>query len=132
MAAFADLTAEEHPVVIRLKRDGKEAIDIIRPTSGLLFKASLKRTQTVVVDLVEIPVPPLETMLAMKFSSMMTITRKLADRKQDAVDFMRMVDANRLIDQARLLEMGELAYPGAGDQVVGFVADVRAGRDLLI
>src|SRR5438477_8521834 len=42
--AFPGLTIEEHPVVIRFKRDGREVIDVIRPTSSPIFKAALKHS----------------------------------------------------------------------------------------
>lgn len=132
LAAFKDLRAQEHPVVIRLLRDGAEAIDIIRPTSGPLFRESLKHVALLQIEGESVSVPRLEMMLALKFSSMIVLTRKLPDRQQDAVDFTRIVLQPAQLDETLLRELGEHAYPGGGNEIMSKVADVRAGRPVSI
>jgi hypothetical protein len=45
--------------------------------------------------------------------------RRLPDKKQDAVDFIRMIEANQTIDRA---------YSGGGEEILKLADDARAGR----
>jgi hypothetical protein len=128
--AFPDLSIEEHPVVIRFKRDGREVIDVIRPTSAPIFKAALKHGQAVKIGNLMVDVPQLEMALALKFTSMTSPTRALEDRYQDAHDFIRMVKHNSIIDAERLTAFGELAYAGGGNDLLKLLDDARSGRQL--
>ena len=49
--AFPQLTVEEHPVVIRFKQQGREVIDIIRPTAAPIFEAALEHTTQVKLEI---------------------------------------------------------------------------------
>jgi len=129
---FPELKATTYPVVIRMLLDGREAIDVIRPTSSAVFKAAVKNPRTILIGKVPVNVPQLECVLAMKFASMTTLTRKLPDRMQDAADFAKLVDNNPTIDESRFHQIAELAFEGGGDEAVKMVASVRAGKPLQI
>jgi hypothetical protein len=79
-------------------------------------------------------IPSLEEALANKYGAMLTATRDLDKRMQDAVDFTRMVqhaddDGQRPIDLARLETLGEKVWPmGGGEEILRLVAQVKAGR----
>ena len=132
LAAFPDLEAREFPVVIRLLRAGVEAIDIIQPTSGKLFREALKHVTTLKIDKVIVCLPRVEALVAMKFNSMVTLTRQPGDRFQDAADFTRVVQNHAKLDIALLKQLAELAYPGASIEIAKMVADIRAGKPINI
>jgi Nucleotidyl transferase AbiEii toxin, Type IV TA system len=79
-------------------------------------------------------IPSLEEALANKYGAMLTPTRDLDKRMQDAVDFTRMVqhssdDGQEPIDLARLGTLGEKVWPGGGGkEILGLLDQVKAGR----
>ena len=52
------------------------------------------------------------------------------DKMQDGVDFGRMVRPNPRIDLAKLARLGNIVYPGGGNEIVEMVRRVRAGERL--
>jgi len=130
--AFPLLTSMDTPVVIRLLLDGKEAIDVIKPESSKVFREALRNIVRTQMGGLSIPVPDLETVLALKFSSMISLTRKPADRLIDAGDFIHIVEANVKIDLKKLHSLGELVFAGGGDEILQHVTDARAGRTIRI
>ena len=79
-------------------------------------------------------VPSLEAALANKYGAMLTLTRDLDKRMQDAVDFTCMVthsmdEGRRPIDLERLETLGEKVWPGGGGkEILRMVERVKAGR----
>jgi hypothetical protein len=79
-------------------------------------------------------IPSLEEALANKYGAMLTPTRALDKRMQDAVDFTRMVqhssdEGQRPIDLQRLEALGEKVWPaGGGEEILRLVEQVKAGR----
>jgi hypothetical protein len=79
-------------------------------------------------------IPSLEEALANKYGAMLTRTRDLDKRMQDAVDFTRMVqhadDAGRQpIALARLEILGEKVWPsGGGTEILRLVEQVKEGK----
>jgi len=79
-------------------------------------------------------VPSLEEALANKYGAMLTLSRELDKRMQDAVDFTRMVqhsgdEGRQPIDLKRLEFLGEKVWPaGGGEELLRLVAQVQAGR----
>jgi hypothetical protein len=130
--AFPKLQMRDTPVVIRFMDGDQEAIDLMKPTGSKLWARLLKDAREVKVDRKLIRIPSVEGVLAAKFASMISPLRRLADRQQDAADFLRIVDANPKIDAKVLQEMGDLVYPDGGTQLVKYVSDARAGRTLEI
>jgi hypothetical protein len=79
-------------------------------------------------------IPSLEEALANKYGAMLTPTRDLAKRMQDAVDFTQMVqhasdEGQHPIDLERLETLAEKVWPGGGgEEVFRLVEQVKAGR----
>ena len=79
-------------------------------------------------------VPSLEEALANKHGAMLTLSRDLDKRMQDAVDFTRMVqhsldEGQQPIDLERLEILGEKVWPsGGGEEILSLVEQVKAGR----
>jgi len=129
-AAYPMLTVEEHPVVIRLKDAEHEAIDIIRPESSKLFKRVLKLSQVLLVEGVEIAIPKAEALLAMKFSSMISVGRQLRDRYVDAGDFVAVAQQTKRLDQSLLAELGEIVYVGGSKELLQHIANAKDEKRL--
>ena len=134
LAAFPQLEAFDTPVVTRLMIDGEEAVDLMKAKSSPLFRKIVRTAHRVEFDGVLAIVPTIEGVMAMKFSSMISIGRKLLDRQQDGIDFARtLLAADELatpvsLDQLR--NLGELVYSGGGEEIIRHAEDVRAGRPL--
>jgi hypothetical protein len=83
-------------------------------------------------------IPSLEEALANKYGAMLTPTRDLDKRMQDAVDFTRMVqhstdEGRRPIDLRRLEILGEKVWAsGGGEEILRVVALVTAGRAIAL
>jgi hypothetical protein len=90
-AALGELTVEDHPVVIRFKRGGREVIDIIKPSSSPIFQAALKHTTRSKIEELQTDVPQLEMAIALKFAAMASPTRQVEDKHLDSHDFIRMI-----------------------------------------
>ncbi len=79
-------------------------------------------------------VPSLEEALADKYGAMLTPTRALDKRMQDAVDFTRVVqhsldEGQRPIDLGRLETLcGKVWAAGGGPEILRLVEQVKAGR----
>jgi hypothetical protein len=133
LAAFAHLEADDHEVVTRLRdRETKEvAIDVMKPNQQL-YRAAFKHTHTVTSEGHTYRIPSLEMALTMKFAPMISLHRADIDKYQDAHDFGRIVVSNPDIDLEKLADLGELVYPGGGQEIVEMVRRVRAGEKLLL
>ncbi len=79
-------------------------------------------------------VPSLEAALANKYGAMLTPTRDMLKRGQDAVDFAAMVkhsqdEGRQAIDLATLEALGEMVWPGGGGkEILRLVEEVKAGK----
>lgn len=128
--AYPHLTVEEHPVVIRFKEGAEEVLDLIKARSAKVFRRVLALSTKVRIAGQIVVVPTPEAALAMRFASMVNTTRPTDDRMQDAVDFSRAAKLQARLNEALLRELGELVYPGGGDDLMKFVGDSRARRQL--
>lgn len=129
-AAFPKLTMQDTPVVTRFKDEEHEAIDLMKPGGSPLWSRLLSETRDVRIGSESVRIPSLEGVLAAKFAAMVSRFRRLADKQQDGVDFLRIVEANEQIDEARANELAELVYPGGGKEILKLIADARAGKRL--
>src|SRR5439155_19840771 len=119
------------PVVIRFKTpEGDEAIDVMKPGGSPLWKRLLSIAKTIRIDDVPVRIPPVEGVLAAKFSAMASPWRRSLDKQQDGLDFARIVTVNERIASSLLEELGELIYSGGGKDIVKLLADARAGSGL--
>jgi hypothetical protein len=129
-SAYPNLKMQDTPVVIRFTDEDHEAIDVMKPTGSPLWPRLLKDAIELRIGKATLRVPRLEGVLAAKFSSMCSPLRRIPDRKQDAVDFIRVVEANHKVDLTVLEELGELVCSGAGRDLLKLVSDVRAGKTI--
>ena len=128
--AFPLLRIQDSPVVTRFMDQDMESIDLMKPSASKLWSRLLREAQDVRIGRQTIRIPGLEGVLAAKFSSMVSPLRRLTDKKQDAVDFMRIIEANPTINRALLAELGGLVYNGGGVEILKLVDDTRAGRQI--
>jgi hypothetical protein len=131
LGKYPHLEADDHPVVTRLRdKDSKlVAIDVMKPNQQL-YRETFKHTHAVSSDGQNYRIPSLEMALAMKFAAMISLHRQNKQKLGDAQDFMYMVDANADIELTRLAELGDLVYPGGGQEIVEKVRQTRAGEIL--
>jgi hypothetical protein len=129
--AYPALVVEDHPVVVRFKDQGKEAIDVIKPASSPLFKRVLKLTEVLNAEGVAVTVADAEALLALKFQAMVSPARRMEKKHRDASDFILLAKQLPRVYQAKLTQLGELVYPdGGGRELIKLVTDARAGRRL--
>jgi hypothetical protein len=128
---FGHLEADDHDVVTRLRdrETHKVAIDVMKQNQQL-YRVALKHTHTVTSGGEIYQIPSLEMALAMKFASMISLHRADIDKYQDAHDFGRMVISNPEIDLEKVAQLGELVYPGGGNEIAEKIRQVRAGEKL--
>jgi hypothetical protein len=131
LAVYPQLQVDDQEVVVRLSdpESGKVVIDIMKSNQPL-YRESLKHTQTVESEGESYKIPTLEMALAMKFGPMVSIVRADGKKLRDASDFVIMVKANPSIDLELLAELGDLVYPGGGQEIVEIVRKIRAGEKL--
>ena len=78
-------------------------------------------------------IPTLEAALTNKYGAMLTFSRDIGKRAQDAVDFLQMVRASdepgrTPVDLTLLESLGKKVWPsGGGQEILDLVAQVRAG-----
>jgi hypothetical protein len=125
------LQLEKYPDVWRFKNGEKYVIDLIL-TRAPLFKRTFRETHEIRIKGRRVNIPRLEAALAMKFASMVGHWRSKRKKHLDAADFMGMVQANKEIDLQLLNEFGETVYVGGGAEILGYIADIRAGKDLIL
>jgi hypothetical protein len=83
-------------------------------------------------------IPALEAALANKYGAMLSPTRDMDKRMQDAVDFTRMVqhssdEGRNPLDLQWLEALGEKVWPGGGGkEILRLVERVKAGRAIQI
>jgi hypothetical protein len=130
---FSHLEADDHEAVTRLRdrQTHTVVIDVMKPNQQL-YREVFKHTHTVSSEGQTFRVPSLEMALTMKFAPMISLHRADIDKHQDAADFGRMVLANPKIDLEKLALLGDLVYPGGGQEIVEKVRQVRAGEKLTL
>jgi hypothetical protein len=133
LAAFPHLEADDHEVVTRLRdRETRDvAVDVMKPNQAL-YRETFKHAVSIRSGQQEYRIPSLEMALAMKFAPMISLTRDDAKKYMDAHDFIQMVRVNPDIDLEKLSELGDLVYPGGGQEIVEKVRQVRAGEKLIL
>ncbi len=129
---FPLLEIDELPFVTRFrnKRNGKVVIDLMKSNQGV-FRAAFRHTHKVEAEGQEFLIPSLEMAIAMKFAPMVSPNRPEEDKHQDAHDFIHMIKTNPVIESKVLQELGELVYPGGGEEILETVRKVRAGEKLI-
>jgi len=135
-AEFPDLKIHDGEVVVRFYagdeyNENNVRIDLMKPVEKL-HAAALKHTAVATVDGEKCVIPSLELALAMKYKAIASPYRGLGSKFQDAADFIHIVQAQPKIDLHKLRELGQLVHDTGGDEVLEFVAHVRAGKSLSV
>ncbi|MBI4702667.1 MAG: hypothetical protein HY744_16215 [Deltaproteobacteria bacterium] len=105
------------------------AIDLIRSSCHELFRIAIDRARPAG----PMRVPPPEVVMALKFLSSISPWRHEDDRKQDALDLIRVYRAvGREGDRAELLRLGGLAYPGAERELGELLGKIDRGEPITI
>jgi hypothetical protein len=131
VAAFPQLTPEEEGAVTRLRhRQTRRALIDVWTPGRPLYREALKHTLQVRCGVQRYRIPSLEMALAMTFVPMVSLPDGNANKYLLAHDFILMALANLDIDDGQLLVLGERAFPGGGEQLVGAVNHVRSGEEL--
>jgi len=128
--AYPSLTQVDNIVVTRFLNpdNGDPVIDVMKPHD--LYAEAFKNTVRV-ADSHE--VPNLELALAAKFAALVSRNREIEKKYLDASDFIQLVKRNHAaIDEVKLRQLGDAVYGAGGDELLKFVADVKAGRRLRV
>src|SRR5262249_49249068 len=131
LAAFPQLQVDDQEVVVRLSdpESGRVLIDVMKSVQPL-HREGLRHATNVKAEGLIYKVPSLEMALALKFGPMVSTVRADPKKYRDASDFMLMVKKNLSIDLEILAQLGELVYPGGGEEIVELVRKTRAGEKL--
>jgi hypothetical protein len=124
-AAFPQLTVQDTPVVTRFNDEDHEAIDLMKPAGSQLWSRLLKDVREVRIGTEMVRIPSLEGVLAAKYAAMVSRFRRLPDKQQDGVDFLRIIEANAQVNEPLVSELAELVYPGGGREILKLIADAR-------
>ncbi len=118
-----------------LPGESKSVIDITYP-----HRADIEETLGTRVWIqdrgVKYRIPYLEAALANKYGAMLTPTRRLVKRQQDAVDFMKMVlhseeEGQQAIDMDKVRKLGEKVWRGGGGrEIVRLVEHIKQGGSI--
>lgn len=116
------LTSKQSEVAIQFKLEGETVLDIMIPHDKL-FQAVLKDTKTIK----GCKVASLESVIAMKFASIMSSHRQMHRKMQDRADIAVIWVANK-VNMKKARQHASLLYPGAGDEFMAFMLQLK--RDL--
>ncbi len=126
-ARWPKLQTERLEVVVRFRDPGeiaiagemKQVIDVMLPSSDC-HAAILARYHRIDKTTGH-RVPTLEAACASKFAVLVSPHRDFDRKQQDAVDLRNIMVPNKeLIDQTILERLGELVYPGGGQEILEF------------
>lgn len=125
---WPELEAERFEIVVRFLDPGevsidgqiKQVIDLMRPSNrcheAILAEHHRLDPQT------GHRIPTLEAALAAKYAALVSPHRHWDRKQQDAVDLRGIMLPNQdSIDRQRLRELGELVFPGGGDELLEFL-----------
>lgn len=125
---WPELNVERFEIVLRFLDPGevsidgqvKQVIDLMRPTNGC-HEAILAEHHRLDPTSGH-RIPTLEAAMAAKYAALVSPHRHWDRKQQDAVDLRGLVLPNQdSIDRDRLRELGELVFPGGGDELLEFL-----------
>lgn len=109
-----------------------ERIDIVRSNTPLFDRIIKSHAVAVEADGRIVHLPSIEAAIALKFAAAVSPNRGDEKRPQDRTDLMLMISRNRSLNQGFLKELGNLAYPGGGEELVALVAGIHGGEPVSI
>ncbi len=127
---FPELTIQDRGVLVRLILDGREAVDIIDPRKNTFYQQVFDHC--IELSQLKIKIPDLEMALASKYAAMVSPNRGMAEKKIDAADFIRVVRNNQKVNREKIRGLVCELHERAGEEILKFIDDVQAGKDLVI
>lgn len=127
--AFPALQMRDTAVVTRFADPATDQIvlDLMKPMHDIhreVFKHTLKVGQSHCI-------PDLEMSLGTKFAAMVSPNREHRRKLQDAADFGAIaVPRNPSINREKLRDLGELVYPGGGNEIIEFLDKMVEGKPI--
>jgi hypothetical protein len=126
--SMPEIQIREFQAVNRLYKNGEQVADIINPNTDLM-RAALSQNQ----EFEGFVIPTLEVMIALKYASMVSPNRARPDKRQDAVDFSRMVLNNeQTLDIQKISTLVQSIYDNADRDVLRLIDDVLNDRPMTI
>lgn len=110
---------------------GKELVDVLYPTGGVRGMA-FKQKKTFQVGDVDITVPTVSMMLAMKYLSMFSPVREFEKRQQDLADFSRIYSQNKKIPAEPIARMLQKANPLLAKQFLYDMGELAKGNPITL
>lgn len=101
-----------------------EVIDLVKPTQPI-FKLALNNKNG--------DIPSLEMALVLKYAAAISPNREKHDKRQDTVDFIRIVEKNDVNtnEVMRLTQAAQL-YDGASKEILKLIKDIKLGKEITI
>lgn len=104
-------------------------VDLIRSDQHALFQTALKEKRR----RKGVRIPPLEVILALKYLSAVSPYRHVDDKRQDLVDFARVLRANgERVNKGRLIDLGAQAHERARAEIARLIDDIEHDRPITL
>jgi hypothetical protein len=122
------LQVDRQHVVVRFRDPGevaidgemKQVIDLMRPVDDCYYEV-LQHAHTV-DEATGHPIPTLEAACACKFAALVSPHREFSKKAYDGADLRSIFQPHfQTIDRDELHRLGELVYPGGGDEILEFL-----------
>ena len=112
--------------------ENAERIDIVRSNTPLFDKIIKSHSVAVKSEGRTVHLPTVEAAIALKFAAAVSPNRGDEKRPQDRTDLMLIISRNRNLNHGVLNELGDLAYPGGGEELVTLVSGIQGGKPVSI
>ncbi|MFA0813218.1 nucleotidyl transferase AbiEii/AbiGii toxin family protein [Microbulbifer epialgicus] len=104
-----------------------ERIDLVHGTQPLFREVVSNHSVTIRDAGHVIKLPSYEAAMALKYGAIVSPNR--GDKRNiDAYDLERLAKARKTSDERTLSKLGNLVFPGGGDELVDAIADMRLGK----
>lgn len=127
-ARWPALMVDRQEVVTRFRDPGeiaitgemKQVIDLMRPNDDCYY--AILNDYHLIDAATGNRIPTIEAASASKFAALISPNRQFIKKQQDAVDLRSILAPNQdTIDRDRLHTLGELVYPGGGNELLEFL-----------
>jgi len=133
-AKFPDLKVQDVVYNVRFNsvrsegRVGAERVDLVRNNAPLFARILQRYSGTVSAGEQPLRLPTVEAAVAMKFAAVISPNRGNESRPQDRADLLSLASLNRNLKLSVLKVLGDLVYPGGGEELKSFCNSVWQGN----
>lgn len=133
-AKFPELTVQDLVYNVRFNssrsegRVGTERIDVVRDNVPIFNRVLERYSVSVPARGQAIRLPTVEAVVALKFAAVISPNRGADSRPQDRTDLLNIVTQHRSLSLAVLSELGDLVYPGGGQELKDFCTAIWQGK----